>query len=278
MNLIHSCVKQLVGRSVNRLRTRFIHWTKPLTFSSPPWNPHRSCQKQIGAHSGKCALTATTYRSQAAVETANMHKDGSSPPRAREHGRFRHGSKRTSLVQPETRLAVASRALLPVLKAQFKGLKLGIRVGKRTIQKYMRTVRTPQPRGQRWATFLRNHAAQIWACDALTGDRSLLSTARRSSSSSNCASRKVIHAGVARSPTDTWVAQHLREATPYGQAPKYLMCDNDSKFGPCFARVETTSGIEILKTPNHAPRADAICEHVAQECAARMPRPPVHPS
>src|SRR5438874_5016850 len=46
-------------------------------------------------------------------------------------------------------------------------LKLGIRVGKRTIQKYMRHVRTQQPRGQRWSTFLRTHAAQIWACDFL---------------------------------------------------------------------------------------------------------------
>jgi hypothetical protein len=46
-------------------------------------------------------------------------------------------------------------------------LKLGIHVCKRTIQKYMRRVRSPQPRGQKWATFLRNHAAQVWACDFL---------------------------------------------------------------------------------------------------------------
>jgi len=46
-------------------------------------------------------------------------------------------------------------------------LKLGMRVCKRTIQKYMRNVRTPQPRGQKWATFLHNHAAQIWAFDFL---------------------------------------------------------------------------------------------------------------
>lgn len=39
-------------------------------------------------------------------------------------------------------------------------LKLGIRVCKRTIQKYMRTVRTHQPGGQTWATFLRTHAAR----------------------------------------------------------------------------------------------------------------------
>src|SRR5215471_9331558 len=46
-------------------------------------------------------------------------------------------------------------------------LKLGIHVCKRTIQKYMRGVRTQQPRGQTWATFLRKNAAQIWACDFL---------------------------------------------------------------------------------------------------------------
>jgi putative transposase len=49
-------------------------------------------------------------------------------------------------------------------------------------------------------------------------------------------SRRVIHMGVTRSPTDPWVAQQLREATPYGQAPKYLIRDNDSKFGPLFTR------------------------------------------
>src|SRR2546429_5790888 len=69
-------------------------------------------------------------------------------------------------------------------------LKLGIRVCKRTIQTYMRTVRTKPPRGQTWATFLRNHAAQVWACDALAGHRHLLSTARRPSSSLNGSSRK----------------------------------------------------------------------------------------
>jgi putative transposase len=93
------------------------------------------------------------------------------------------------------------------------------------------------------------------------------------SSTPSLKSRRVIHVGVhtsPRSPSDAWVAQQLREATPYGQAPKYLIRDNDSKFGPCFARVAMTSGIEILKTPVHAPRANAICERfmrsVRQEC------------
>jgi putative transposase len=62
----------------------------------------------------------------------------------------------------------------------------------------------------------------------------------------------------------------LREATPYGQGPKYLIRDRDSKFGPSFARVAATSGIKVLKTPYHAPRANAICERflgsVRREC------------
>jgi putative transposase len=44
-------------------------------------------------------------------------------------------------------------------------LKLGIRVSKRTIQRYMRRVGQPRARGQSWATFLHNHAQAIWACD-----------------------------------------------------------------------------------------------------------------
>jgi len=46
-------------------------------------------------------------------------------------------------------------------------LKLDIRVCKRTIQKYMRQVRSSRPRGQTWSTFLQAHAQQIWACDFL---------------------------------------------------------------------------------------------------------------
>ena len=56
-------------------------------------------------------------------------------------------------------------------------LKLGIHISKRTIQKYMRHARTPRRVGQNWATFLRNHAKDMWACDALAGSRPLLSLA-----------------------------------------------------------------------------------------------------
>jgi len=70
--------------------------------------------------------------------------------------------------------------------------------------------------------------------------------------------RRVVHAAVTRNPTDKWVAQQLREATPWDQKPKYLIRDRDSKFGHHFAAA--ASGIEIIKIPPRTPQANAFCE------------------
>src|SRR5258706_7833291 len=152
-------------------------------------------------------------------------------------------------------------------------LKLDIRVSKRTIQKYMKQVRPKRARGQSWETFLCNHTAEVWACDFLQVT-DLFFRPLFAFFIIELQSRKVMHVNVTRSPTDAWVAQQLREATPYGQTPTYLIRDNDGKFGPCFARVATTSAIEILRTPYHAPRANAVCERfmrsVRQECLDHM--------
>jgi putative transposase len=101
-------------------------------------------------------------------------------------------------------------------------LKLDIRVSKRTIQKYMRQVRPIRARGQNWKTFLRNHATEIWACDFLHVP-DLFFRPLFAFFFTLLKSRKVIHVNVTRSPTDSWVAQQLREATPYGQSPRYLV-------------------------------------------------------
>ncbi len=144
-----------------------------------------------------------------------------------------------------------------------------IRVSKRTIQKYMRQVRPKGASGQNWKTFLRNHATEMWACDFLHVP-DLFFRPLFAFFIIELKSRKVIHVNVTRSPTDPWVAQQLREATPYGQTPTYLIRDNDRKFGPNFARVAASSGINILRTPYRTPQANAICERflgsVRREC------------
>jgi hypothetical protein len=77
-------------------------------------------------------------------------------------------------------------------------------------------------------------------------------------------SRRVVHFAVTRSPTDAWVAQQLRNATPFGEGPRYLIRDNDSKYGPSFARV--AAGIEVLRTPYRAPRANAYASAFWAAC------------
>jgi len=98
-------------------------------------------------------------------------------------------------------------------------LKLDMHVCKRTIQKYMRGMLTPRPKGQSRRTFLRNHGGEIWACDFLQVT-DLFFRSVFAFFIIELKSRKVVHVGVTRSPTDAWTAEPLREATPYGQTPK----------------------------------------------------------
>jgi transposase InsO family protein len=166
------------------------------------------------------------------------------------------------------RLAAENR-LWGADRIQGELLKLQVRVSKRTMQKYLRAARAPQPPGQSWVTFLRNHAGDIWACDFLPVTDLCFRTVYAFFVIA-LGSRRVIHVGVTRHPTDAWVAQQLREATPFGAAPRFLIRDNDRKYGPRFDRVATGSGIRILRTPVRAPRANATCERflgsVRREC------------
>lgn len=148
-------------------------------------------------------------------------------------------------------------------------LTLGLRVGKSTIQKYLYEVRKPGSPKQTWATFLRNHAREIWACDSLQTYDVFFRTVFVFVII-ELSSRRLVHCGVTRNPTDPWVAQQLREATPFGDGPRYLIRDNDNKYGASVGRVASGTGIEVLRTPYGAPKANAICERflvsIRREC------------
>jgi putative transposase len=138
-------------------------------------------------------------------------------------------------------------------------LKLGLQVSKNRIRKYIKQVRPSRSSRQNWATFLHNHARQIWACDFLQTYDAFFRTIFVFIIV-ELGSRRVVHFGVTRHPTDQWTSQQLREATPYGEGPRYLIRDNDSKYGGSFERVAMGTEIEVLKTPYRAPKANAICE------------------
>ena len=176
-------------------------------------------------------------------------------------------------VSPETialiREMAAANRLWGAERIRGELLKLDIRVAKWTVQKYMRAARPAHRAGQPWSAFLRNHAEDIWACDFLPVT-DLLFRPLYAFFVVALGSRRVVHVGVTRHPTDAWVAQQLREATPFEQRPTYLIRDNDSKYGQAFTRVATASGITILRTAYRAPRQNAACERflgsVRREC------------
>ena len=88
-------------------------------------------------------------------------------------------------------------------------LKLGIRVSKRTVQKYMRSVRPRGQHGQTWGTFLRNHTHDIWAGDVLQLYDAWFRPIYAFFIVAH-GTREVVHVNVTRSPTDAWVAQQRR--------------------------------------------------------------------
>ena len=136
-------------------------------------------------------------------------------------------------------------------------LKLGLHVAKDTIWTYLPRMRLSHSPSQDWKTFLRNHANDVWACDFLP----VIDLFFRQVFVFfiiELGSRRVVHFGVTRHPTDAWVAQQLREATPYGAAPRFLIRDNDSKFGQEFAHVAKATGIEVLRTPYRPPRERGV--------------------
>jgi putative transposase len=51
-----------------------------------------------------------------------------------------------------------------------------------------------------------------------------------------------------------------REATPFGEGPKYLIRDNDRKFGDKFDTVADGVGIDIVRIPPKSPNCNPIVE------------------
>jgi transposase InsO family protein len=109
----------------------------------------------------------------------------------------------------------------------------------------------------------------IWACDFLPVT-DLLFRSIHAFFVIELATRRIVHVGVIHHPTDAWVTQQLREATPFGRHPKYLIRDNDSRFGLAITALAAAPGIDEVRTAYHAPKENACCERflgsVRREC------------
>jgi putative transposase len=138
-------------------------------------------------------------------------------------------------------------------------LKLGIELSRRSIQKCMPKDRKAHSSSQTLTTFLKNQASGIWACD-FTVVYDWLFRTWYIFIVMELKTRRIVHTGVTKFRTHPWTSQQLREATPWGKGPKYLICDRDKKYATHFSAVAMSSGIKELKTPFRTPQANGYCE------------------
>jgi hypothetical protein len=135
-------------------------------------------------------------------------------------------------------------------------LKLGIGVSQATVAKYMGHQR--QPPSQAWRTFLTNHVGQIVEADFFVVPTVtfrvvfvlvLLAHDRR----------RIRDEAVTAHPTAAWTAQHIREAFPWDEAPRYLLHDRAHAFDHLVATARAM-GIEEAVTAPHAPWQNPFVE------------------
>lgn len=144
--------------------------------------------------------------------------------------------------------------------------KLGVRVSATSVRTILRRHRLgPAPRrdGPSWAQFLRAQTAGALACDFLTVETIGL-TRLYVFFVIELERRRVHLAGVSAHPTGTWVTQEARnllmDLDGHADRFHFLIRDRDAKFTAAFDTVFAAAGIEVVKIPPRAPKANAFAE------------------
>jgi len=143
---------------------------------------------------------------------------------------------------------------------------VGVQIGATTVRTILRQAGMP-PAGERarlcWREFLRVQAQSMIACDFFTVETLWLGRLYVLFFI-ELASRRVHVAGCTQNPSGTWRAQQARQLawslserlTPL----RFLIHDRDSKFSHAFDEVFRSEGVEIIRTPFRAPKANAFAE------------------
>ena len=148
-------------------------------------------------------------------------------------------------------------------------LKLGIRVSPRTVGKYLEFGNPRGSSGQRWTTFVRNHAQAIVACDffvSVTVSFRVLYVFV----AMEAGSRRILHTNVTAHPTAEWTTQQFREFLAFDHPYRFVIHDRDAIFSLGLDAALKDFGVRVLRTPVRAPKANAYCERlvgtIRREC------------
>jgi transposase InsO family protein len=145
--------------------------------------------------------------------------------------------------------------------------KLGHAVSASAVRAALRRHRVP-PAPQRcrattWRQFVRAHKDQLLACDFFTVETLWLTTLHVLFFL-EVGTRRVHLAGCTAHPTAAWVTQQARNLCwtlqETGTWPQLLIHDRDAKFPPAFDTVFAAEGVEVVRTPYRAPKANAYAE------------------
>ena len=143
---------------------------------------------------------------------------------------------------------------------------VGVRVAATTVRTILRQAGVPPARERAelcWRQFLRAHAESMIACDFFTVETLWLGRLYVLFFI-ELGSRRVHLAGCTANPSGTWTAQQARQlAWSLSERPtpiRFLVHDRDSKFSNVFDEVFRGEGVEIIRTPFRAPKANAFAE------------------
>jgi transposase InsO family protein len=151
---------------------------------------------------------------------------------------------------------------------------LGIIVSATTVRKILRQAGlgpASERAGLSWRAFLRAQAKSMLAVDFFIVETVSLQRLYVLLFI-ELASRRVHLAGCTANPTGAWVTQQARQITWTLRERSTPLCflirDRDSKFTRDFDTVFASEGIEIIRTPVRAPKANAIAERFVRTARA----------
>jgi len=131
-----------------------------------------------------------------------------------------------------------------------------------TLARYIKHIRKPPTSKQKhsWKTFLNNHRKGIWAMDFCVVPSITFKILYVLIIISHD-TRRIEHFAVTSNPSTAWVVQQIKEATPFGQLPEYMIHDHDSVFtAELLQSLFASSNIKVVKTSYRSPWQNEICE------------------